>query len=609
MIPRADIESIPYVVGLAALMLYIYLLQVYDVRKRFVEYLGLVLLVVGSLVPLGFTLYNLWSFNLEYSYVFGYTYSGMEPLERAVTSLFSMPWDVAMLAGVSLYIVLRILLSGSMYRSAVRSALSAYLFSLMPLLLVPIFYPPYEIYEDLVALDGMGLHPVGIDGVFLVEAVLTYVVVAILLGAGGLGLYLWRNPVDRVYRVSNTLLYLGIFLVALLYFLRIWFNLVFGGRDNFLNYTSVDVAILTVLASSLLAYQVRRIAGTRVIGASAVASYLVVLSATLLVATIHPDAFFPYNSVLNTGVYLAVLLSTLFVASFPVGREIFRRSFLPWFSEKMEVMVRSGSALLLLVISGAFLIVLFNLSIYSTFGEGLVRISEDFLVSSVFLLSIYPMISMIGELIARRFNSINGVIFGVFGIYAVFAGGFNNNIWIIRDYAPYFFIASIPIGIFLGWRYRHYPVARIVFSLLFGLLLITQAFFVKGPATDVTQEEPYTVDGLTLSNPRYNTTIVNDTVYLEPGSNETTEMLSIEEARFDGGIVLRRYSFNAREIRFSQNILVDSPPYMYVLGLITGSEDRVSIYASQATWMRLLYLVMPLLLVGYLYLARRFDRY
>jgi len=510
---------------------------------------------------------------------------------------------------VSLYLVFRAILSGSMYRSAVRSALSAYLFSLMPLVLVPIFYPPYEIYDELVALDGMGLHPVGIDAVFTLEALLTYLVVAVLLGAGGLGLYLWRNPVDRVYRLSNILLYTGLFLVALLYFLRIWFNLVYGGRDNFLNYTSVDVAILSALTTALLAYQVRRIAGTRVIGASAVASYLLVLSAVLLVAAIHPDAFFPYNSVFNTGVYLAVLLSTIFASSFPISRELFRRSFLPWFSEKMEVMVRSGSALLLLVISGAFLIVLFNLSIYSTFGEGLVRVSEDFLVSSVFLLSIYPMISMIGEFIARRFNSINGVVFGVFGVYAVFAGGFNNNIWIIRDFAPYFFIASIPLGIFLGWRYRHYPVARILFSLLFGLLLLTQAFFVKGPATDVTGDEPYTVGGLTLSNPSFTVDIINVTVYTEPGSNGTTEMLSIEEARFDGGVVLRRYSFNAREIRFTQNLLVDSPPYMYIIGMITGSEERVSIYVSEALWMRILYLLMPLVLVGYLYLAMRFERY
>jgi len=72
MIPRADVESIPYVVSLATLMLYIYLLQIYDVRKKSVEYIGL--------MPILFTWYNLWLFRLEYSYVFSYTYSGMEPL-------------------------------------------------------------------------------------------------------------------------------------------------------------------------------------------------------------------------------------------------------------------------------------------------------------------------------------------------------------------------------------------------------------------------------------------------------------------------------------------------------------------------------------------------
>ncbi len=608
MIPRADVESMPYLVSLVSVMLYIYILQIFNVRRRWLERVGVILSFLGLSTPITVSMYYLYTFDLSVSYVFEYTYSGMSPLERVSTIIYSSPWDfLLLLLGIAL-LVLRSSIFKGLYRRVVRKSLEAYLFGVMAIPLVLVFYPPFEYLGDVVALDGKGLHPMTL-GIGVPLLMTTYVSFVLALVVGSIGTYLWMEPDDKLAKQVEKMLFVTIILLSVSLFLRMFYNSIYMGRSRLFNYTLVDISILSVLVASILLFHLFRISRSRVLGASAVASYILMWTSITGMATLVPDNFFPVDNTLNTGVYIAILLSTLFTSSFSITRELFRRSFLPWFSDKEDALVIVGSTVVLLSIVLSIMIVIFNVSIYSTFGEGRVRISDDFINSSLFILSVYPVISLIGSYLASRYRSINAVIFGVFGVYALFAGGYNYNLWFIKSFIGYIFLLSAPLAIYIYLKRGVIPLARLVFAFVFGLMIFSQVTFDEGPAVTIDAGGEETVYGLRLSNPVYDKVVYNVSVYKDPLDNSTESMLIVEEASFEGGIVIRRYSYEARDIRFSENFLIDSLPNMYLLGLIIGSDTSVSIYVSRAYWGMMLYILMPVLLIISVYLVSRYELY
>ena len=406
-------------------------------------------------------------------------------------------------------------------------------------------------------------------------------------------------------------MFVGSAVLTFVVFIRFLYSNIVFGRERFINFTTFDIALIALLVSSLLFYEIYHIARTRIIGAMAVSSYLTVFSALTSVIALKPETFLPLNNILSTGEYLFLLFTSVVLTSLVISREIFRRSFFPWFSEDIEFLTRGGSSIVLLALLLSMMISLFNLSIYYTFGGEFVRVSTDFIVSILFYLSAFTFMSLTGELVARRSANINNVIFAVFGLYAILGGGYNYNFWFVRDYLYVYPLLSIPLIIYLFYKYRKLPLVRIIFLIVFFHLLASQIWFGGGPIKAVDTGDSIEFKGYTLSNPVFNMTVSDIQVYEDIMSNSTNPYYTNEYAVFDGGMRLDRYLFDSFDLRFPVGYIDWDPTSYreYIIGLVTGSDEGVSVFIADAYWSPATYFILPALLVLALYLGRRFEYY
>ncbi len=611
MIPRADIESIPYLITFTALLMYVYLLKGYTVKKKLLENIFLGLTVVSMVLPFAYSAFQAIQYNIEYSYNFLYSHSTVPVFNRVFNLLYSMSGDSFLLFSALFLIILRLRVGHQLYRVGVREAFNGYLLSIASLTMVYIFYPPFEIYENMVALDGRGEYPIWALPFPYITILAFYIGVSLILMGASLYLYMWRESIVGLDSFARKSIFIGSAILTFVVFIRFLYSNIVFGRERFINLTTFDISLVILLVSSLLFYEIYNISRTRIIGAMAVVSYLTVFSSLVSIIALKPETFLPLNNIIGTGEYLFLLFTSMILTSLVISREIFRRSFFPWFSEDIEFLTRGGSSIVLFALLFSMMISLFNLSIYYTFGGESVRVSTDFIVSILFYLSTFTFMSLAGELVARRSLNINNVIFTVFILYAFLGGGYNYNFWFIREYLYIYPLLAIPFAIYLFYKYRKVPLVRIIFLIVFFHLLASQIWFGGGPIKSINAGDTLEFRGYTLSNPVFNITISDVQVYEDIMSNSTNPYYSNEYAVFEDGPRLDRYIFDSFDLRFPVGY-IDWNPTMYkeyIIGLVTGSQDGVSVFIADAYWSPATYFILPALLVLALYLGRKFEYY
>lgn len=611
MIPRVDIESIPYLITFSAILFYVYLLKGYTVKKKTLEKLLFGLTIISLVLPFTYSALQAIEYNVRYSYNFLYSHSSVPVLDRVFNLLYSMSGDSFLMFAAMLLVILRFRIRYQLYRTGVREALNGYLLSIAALTMVYIFYPPYEIYENMVALDGRGEYPIWVLPLPNITVLAFYIGVTLLLLGSSLYLYLWRESITGLDSFARKNMFIGSAILMFVVFIRFLYSNIVFGRERFINFTTFDIALIALLVSSLLFYEINHVARTRIIGAMAVSSYLTVFSALTSIIALKPETFLPLNNVLNTGEYLFLLFTSVALTSLVISREIFRRSFFPWFSEDIEFLTRGGSSIFLLALLLSIMISLFNLSIYYTLGREKVIVSTDLIVSILFYLSTFTFISLAGEIVARRSANINSVILTVFGLYAILGGGYNYNLWFIRDYLYVYPLLSIPLIIYLFHKYRKIPIARIIFLIVFFHLLASQIWFGSGPTKEVESGGSIEFKGHILSNPTFNISVSDIQVYKDVTSNSTNPYYSREYAIFDNGMKLDRYIFDSFDLRFPVAYIDWDPTTyrIYIIGLVTGSSDGVNVFISDSYWSPATYFIFPALLGLAIYIGRRFDHY
>lgn len=611
MIPRVDIESIPYLIIFSAIFIYIYLLKGYTVRKRLFERLILVITSLSMSLPFIYSIIQSIEFNIAYSYNFLYSHSTATVYERVLNLFYSMSGDTFLIFSTFFLLVLRYRIRHQLYREGVRESLTGYLLSIASLATLYIFYPPYEIYENLVASDGRGLYPIWTLPYPIFTVIAFYAGSSLVLMGASLYLYMWRESIPGLSGFAKKTLFIGSAIIALVLFIRFLYSNIVFGRERFINFTTFDIALIIVLLSTLLFYEISYIAETRIIGSMAISSYLTVFSVLTSVIALAPETFLPLNNVLNTGEYLFLFFTSSILLSLVISREIFRRSFFPWFSEDIEFLTRGGSSIIFFSLLFSMMISLFNLSIYYTFGDQPVRVSTDFIVSILFYLSTFTFMSLAGELVGRRSLNINHVIITVFGIYAVIGGGYNYNLWFIRDYIYLYPLLAIPLAGYLLYKYRKFPLVRLLLLFVFFHLLASQIWFGGGPIKTIDIGGSLEFKGYTLSNPLFNISVSDIDVYSEISSNSTSPYYTLEYAILDDGLRLNRYLFDSFDLRFSIGYIDwDLSSYReYIIGLVAGGGDNVSIYVADVYWNPINYIVFPIILVIAMYIGRRFKYY
>ena len=611
MIPRVDIESIPYLITFSMIFIYIYLLKVYTVRKRIIKRIFLIITSISMAVPFIYSTFQSIEFNLIYSYNFLYSHSTATFYERIFNLFYSMSGDTFLLFSAFFLLALRYRVRHQLYRGSIRESLNGYLLSIASLTILYIFYPPFEIYEDITALDGRGLYPIWTLPYPFLTVVAYYLGSSLVLMGASLYLYLWRESIPGLSEFARKSLFIGSAILTIVLFIRFLYSNIVFGRERFINFTTFDIALIIVLVSTLLFYEISYIAETRIIGSMAVSSYLTVFSVLTSVVALRPETFLPLNNVLNTGEYIFLFLISSILLSLVISREIFRRSFFPWFSEDIEFLARGGSSIVFFSLLFSMMISLFNLSIYYTFGDQPVRVSTDFIVSILFYLSTFTFMSLAGELVGRRSLNINYVILTVFGIYAVIGGGYNYNLWFIRDYIYVYPLLAVPLAGYLIYKYRKFPLTRLLLLFIFFHLLASQIWFGGGPIKTIDTGGSIEFKGYTLSNPLFNISISDIEVYSDVSSNSTSPYYTLEYVVFDGGLRLDRYIFDSFDLRFSTGYIGwDLISYReYIIGLVAGSSESVSIYIADVYWSPLSYLVLPIILVIAMYIGGRFKYY
>jgi len=611
MIPRVDIESIPYLITFSTILLYVYLLKGYTVKKKVIENLFLGITIISMLIPFMYSVFQAVEYNIEYSYNFLYSHSTVPLFDRIFNLLYSMPGDSFLVFAAIFLVVLRLRIGHQLYRTGVREAINGYLLSVASLTMVYIFYPPFEIYSNIAALDGRGAYPIWTLPFSNVTIISFYVGVSLILVGASLYLYMWRESISGLDGFARKSLFIGSSIVVFIVFIRFLYSNIIFGRERFINFTTFDIALIILLVSSMLFYEISQIARKRIIGAMAISSYLTVLSSLTSIIALKPETFLPIDNVLNTGEYLFLLFTSIVLSSLVISSEIFRRSFFPWFSEDIEFLTRGGSSIVLLALLISMMISLFNLSIYYTFGGEAVRVSTDFIVSILFYLSAFAFLSLAGEIVARRSANINHVILTVFGLYAILGGGYNYNLWFVKEYLYVYPLLAIPLIGYLFYRYRKLPVVRILFLIVFFHLLASQIWFGGGPIKAVNVGESLDFKGVTLSNPLFNVSTSDIQVYSDIFSNFTNPYYTNEYAIFDEGLRLDRYIFDSFDLSFPVGYITWDPTEyrQYIIGLVTGSDDGVSVFVADAYWSPATYFILPALLVLALYIGRRFELY
>ena len=611
MIPRVDIESIPYLITFSTVLLYVYLLKGYTVKKKVIENLLLGFTITSMLIPFIYSAFQSVEYNIEYSYNFLYSHSTVPVFERVFNLLYSMSGDSFLLFSAIFLLVLRSRIRHQLYRAGVREAFNGYLLSIASLTMVYIFYPPFEIYENVVALDGRGAYPIWVLPFPYITVIAFYLGVSLILTGASLYLYMWRESIAGLDGFARRSMFIGSAILTFVVFTRFLYSNIVFGRERFINFTTFDIALIILLVSSLLFYEISHIARTRIIGAMAISSYLTVFSSLISVLALKPETFLPLNNVMNTGEYLFLLFTSVIFTSLVISREIFKRSFFPWFSEDIEFLTRGGSSIILLALLFSMMISLFNLSIYYTFGGEVVRVSTDFIVSILFYLSAFTFMSLAGELVARRSANINNVIFTVFGLYAILGGGYNYNFWFIKEYLYVYPLLAIPLIGYLFYKYRKLPVVRILFLVVFFHLLASQIWFGGGPIKAINTGESLDFKGVTLSNPLFNISISDIQVYEDIMSNTTNPYYTYEQATFEEGLKLERYVFDSFDLRFPVGYIGWDPTGYreYIIGLVAGSDEGVSVFVADAYWSPATYFILPALLILALYLGRKFELY
>ena len=590
------VESVPFIVGALIALLYSYLIRNYNIKRRKYEEFLFALLVFLLLTPLFIVLYSIYTYNFNFSYIFHYTYSGMNRFQVFISTLYSFPVAYILALMSVLLVFIRFKYIG-LNRSTSRKTYISYPLFISVILIVFSFFPPYTYFNNNVT-GGQGPYPYFMDALSIASLLLIYI--AILTGFIGSAYYItgWIHRESNLEKFSRIMIYIMGLASSSAFLLRLYFLHEHYIQNGFFSWNIITFSTCLLVIMSLLYFEILKIRRNRILGSLAYTSYVTLVIALVLITILNPENMGISNHI-NFYEYFLILILASLAGLAASGTEVFKRFFLPWDDDSIEFLERFPSIMIYTVVTLIGLFLFLNLSIYTTIGGLNVTISKYYHYYILLAFGVSPLTSLVSGIIAKIKNRLSWVsIFSILILFVLYGVVFlREGLEIILYTMIVGYILSIPLLVYVK-RFKGFPLSRVLLITILALFLVSQSTYGKGPVKSLAKGETYQVDNIASFNLTQVSKGSSDIKIYKSINGNTTALYDFEKAVLNNNIVLEKLYYPVKEFVYYNNYRINTltSSYFICLNNIPPKGESANIYYIKMSWPIYQYLALLIIL-------------